>query len=276
MRSGWLCTLFLAFASCTKEYAPGPNTANNNPTSYLLKKVSYDNLAATNGESFHFTYNLNNLITEIRRVQWGGGLTNGTPQWYDTSIYHFTYDGELPIKCTITDRGIIGYFEYFYHGDQMYKKLIKYADGTIQRYTTYSYDSMGRLTEAVDSSDKVDFRHILEYGSNLTTSTTYSLWRSPQTKTKTVYSFFDGKVNFMRAINGLPMTYKWDSFNLHYDCSVSPNNMGRVEHFWDVDTNKEYEPPTTSDFSYDYNEEGLPTRIQSGGSTVTLEYQKYK
>ena len=276
MRSSILFAILLVLVSCKKEASP-PLQPSNNPTSYLLKKMTFDHTSATNGESFYFSYNSNNLVIEVKRVEWGGGMINGTPQWYFTTTYSFAYNGTLPMLCTIKENGDIRtYLEYFYQADRIYKRICKYPDGSIQYYTFYSYDGSGRVKEAIDSSDKVNFKHVLEYNTNLTTSTTYVLWSNPQTKSKTEYSSFDDKVNFIKAVNGLPPTADWDNFNLHSYSSPSPNNMGREQHFWDVDINKDYEVPSTMEYSYQYNDEGLPIKMQYGGWTVTFEYQKYK
>src|SRR4030095_1387956 len=249
----------------------------NNPTSYLLKKMTFDHALGTNGESFSFSYSADNLVVEIKRVEWGAGVINGTPQWYSTTTYSFIYNGGLPVACTVKRNGdVMGYFDYFYREGKIYKKIIKYADGTIERYTLYFYDAMGRLKEAIDSSDKVDFKHTLDYNSDLITSTTYTLWSSPQTKSKTERSLFDDKVNFIKTVNGLPQISEWDSFNLISFSSDAPNNWRKEEHFWDIDINKDYEAPTTMYYSYEYNEESLPIKMQYGGWTVIFEYLKYK
>lgn len=118
----------------------------------------------------------------------------------------------------------------------------------------------------------VDFRHVYEYNNNnLATLTTYTLWSTPQRKSKEEFSNYDGKINFIRAVNGLPVSHDMHSYS-----SFSRNNHGFIKHYWDVDMNKDYLAPTDMAYSYEYNEAGLPTKMYYGGWTVTYEYEKRK
>ena len=167
------------------------------------------------------------------------------------------------------------YYDYTYTGDQITKKTIKFANQSIQGYILYTYNSDDKLIEAVDSTNKVNFRHLFEYNNNLTTVTTYNVGTNPQKKSKKEYSNFDTKVNYIKAVNGLPVIFPWDNFGIGPYSSSSPNNYGLEKHFWDVDINASFGTPTTMNFSYEYKE-GLPVKMYYGGWTVTFEYQKYK
>jgi hypothetical protein len=278
MRSSRLmscCLLIAALVACKKDTHEGLTGNDNNPTSYLLKKQTFEHTAATNGQLFFFEYNADNQVSQIKRVQWGYRAAP-VEKWYDTAIYSFQYSNKLPVRCTIQEMHGTWYYDYTYSGNKIIQKTIKYANQSIQGYTLYAYNSDDKLIEVVDSTDKVNFRHLFDYDDNLTTVTTYNLGSNPQKKSKTAYSDFDTKINYIKAVNGLPVIFAWDSFNTGSYSSSSPNNYGVEKHFWDVDINASFGPPTTMNYSYEYNEEDLPVKMRYGGWTVTFEYQKYK
>jgi len=268
------------FLSCQKEVTinqPNLDVANRNPTSYLLRRINTEN--ATNGQHFTFAYNADHQVVEMKRIQWGYGPINVTPieKWYDTTTYRIAYQGGLPVKCTLSDRfGLVRIFEYSYKGQQLSMRIQKFDENTIDRYDLYHYDSAGRLTEIVDSSNQVDFRYKFEYQGNLTAVTTYNLQYTPQKKSKTEYENFDTKVNYIRAVNGLPETHNSDGMNIGAYSSFSPNNYSVQKHYWDVEMNQSFNTPTVSTYTYEYNDQGLPVKKKSGGTTWTFEYQKYK
>ena len=275
-----LVALFAIFLSCQKEVTTKQSNSDvqtRNPTSYLLRRINTEN--ATNGQHFTFAYNVEHQVTEMKRIQWGYGPINVTPieKWYDTTTYQFVYQSGLPVRCTISDRfGVVRILEYSYKGQQLSMRTQKFDDNTIDRYNLYHYDSAGRLIEIVDSSDQVDFRYEFEYRGNLTAVTTYNLQYTPQMKSKTEYDNFDTKVNYIRAVNGLPETHNSDGINIGAYSSFSANNYGLEKHYWDVELNQSYNAPTVSTYTFAYNDQGLPIKKQSGGTTWTFEYQKYK
>lgn len=273
-----ICFLLFGLLSCKKDCnTEAINTIDNNPT-YLLTKTTSEHLAGTNGEIFLFNYNSENQISQIKRIQWVFGASNVQPvqKWYDTTTYSFIYSNNLPVRCIIKENTGSWFYDYEYQGNQIIKRTIKYADGSIQGYTRYSYNAEGKLLEAAEFTDKINFRHSIVYDNQMVTIIKYTLWSSPQKKSKTEYSNFDSKVNFIKAVNGLPVSYTWDCFNIGSYSSSSPQNFGFQQHYWDVDIDKEFGAPSSTTNSYEYNQEGLPTKMYYAGWTVTFEYQKYR
>jgi len=268
------CSLVVALFACKKDNHQRSGGNDKNHTSYLLKKQTFDHATGTNGEFFLYEYNADDLISEIKRVQWGKNSSG--QKWYDTASYSFQYSNGLPVRCTIKERGGTWYYDYTYNGSLISKKTIRYANQNVQGYSLYTYNSDDKLIEIVDSTTQVNFRYLFDYNNNLTTLTIFRLSATPQKKSKIEYSNFDTKVNYIKAVKGLPVIFAWDNFNTGSYSSSSPNNFGFEKHFWDVDINASFDVPTTMNFSYEYNDEGLPVKKYYGGWTVTFEYQKYK
>lgn len=269
--------IFFSF-SCKKEYIG--LGSNRNPTSYLLKKQTWTG-PATNGESFSYIYNADNLVSKIERYQWGTYNTNGEPQqtWHDTAYYTFEYTNGLCTKWRMQEGGADGYFIYEYNNQKLPVKRTAYFtyNNTVESYSIYKYDNLNNLIEQVDSSDKVNFRYIFTYNSNnnLTSVINYILWSTPQQKVKYEWLSFDDKVNFIKAINGLPITFIWDnSYNAY--SSSSPNNYLNENYYTPVDLNQPFGQANYNVNSFQYNDEGLPIKLSSGSWTITFEYEKYK
>ena len=123
----------------------------------------------------------------------------------------------------------------------------------------------------------MNFRYVFTYNSNnnLTSVINYILWSTPQQKVKYEWLSFDNKVNFINAVNGLPITFIWDNNYSAYSSS-SPNNYLDQNYYTPVDINQPFGPANYISNSYQYNEEGLPIKLFSGPWTVTFEYEKYK
>jgi hypothetical protein len=174
--------------------------------------------------------------------------------------------------------GFKGYFIYKYNDQKLpSSRTVYYSDNTIQGHTFYKYDNSGNLIEKTDSSNKVNFRYVYTYDSknNLTSSTENILWSSPQQKIKTEYLTFDAKVNYIKAVNGLPLTADFDN-NFHSYSSTSPNNFASSIHYNQVNMNEPFGSPNAINLSYEYNDERLPTKMQLGPWTVIYEYAKYR
>jgi hypothetical protein len=119
----------------------------------------------------------------------------------------------------------------------------------------------------------VNFRTVFTYNNNnnLTSAVNYILWSQPQQKTKSECLSYDNKINYISAVNGLPRT-----FNHGGSWSFSLNNYIDRNYHTPVDINQPFSPASYTSNSYQYNEEGLPTKMFSGPWTVTFEYEKYK
>ena len=272
-------TSLLAF-SCRKEIDPRKNGPYiTNPTSYVLKHQTWTG-PTTNGGSFLYIYNPDHLVSKIERYQWGTYSTNGGPwqTWHDTSYYSFEYTNGLCTKWVIDEGGSQAYIVYEYNEKKLpVKRTIYYSDHTVQSFDFYKYDNANNLIEKTDSSNKVDFRYVFTYNSsnNLTSATENILWSNPQQKIKHEWLAFDDKVNFIKAVNGLPSTAAFDN-NYHSYSSSSPNNFTAENYYTPVNMDQPFGPPTYYNYSYEYNNEGLPTKMKYGPWIVILEYEKYK
>src|SRR4030095_6291851 len=223
-----LLTSVLSF-SCRKERdCEKDETYITNPTSYVLKRQIWTG-PTTNGGSFLYVYNSDHVVSRIERYQWGTYSSNGGPlqTWFDTAYYTFEYTNGLCIKWSVDEGGAKGYFVYEYNEKKLpVKRTLYYSNRTVQSYSFYKYDNANNLIEKTDSSDKVNFRYVFTYNSsnNLTSVTDNILWSNPQQKMKYEWLAFDNKVNFIKAVNGVPSTFVWDN-NYHSYSSSSPNNF---------------------------------------------------
>jgi hypothetical protein len=82
-------------------------------------------------------------------------------------------------------------------------------------------------------------------------------------------------VNFIKAVNGLPLTFVWDN-NYHSYSSSSPNNFLVENYYTPVNMDQPFGSPNLINYSYEYNAEGLPTKMRYGSWLVTFEYEKYR
>jgi hypothetical protein len=123
----------------------------------------------------------------------------------------------------------------------------------------------------------VNFRYVFTYNSNnnLTSVTNFILWSNPQQKVKYEWLSYDNKVNFIKAVNGLPITFVWDN-NYGAYSSSSPNNYIDQNYYVPVDNSQSFGSPHYINNSFQYNDQGLPLKQFSGPWTVTFEYEKYK
>lgn len=264
--------------SCKKCYELEKNAKPyiTNPTSYVLKRQIWSG-PTTNGQSFLYIYNSDHLVSKIERYNWGNGGSSQT--WYDTAHYSFEYTNGLCTKWII-DEGFKGYYVYEYNNLKLPIKRTLYGNsnsGTPQSYSFYKYDNLNNLVEKIDSSSKVNFKYVFTYNSNnnLTSVINNILWSNPQQKEKYEFTAFDNKVNFIQAVNGLPSTFIWDN-NYHSYSSSSPNNLVSSNWYTSVNLNQPFGSPNTSNYSYQYNDEGLPSKAFYGPWAITFEYEKYK
>jgi hypothetical protein len=270
----------LFLAGCTKDNN-FMNAYIQNPTSYLLTKEEWTG-PSSNGESFFFFYNDYNLVTKVERCQWGTVSVNGGPaeMWYDTADYFIEYSNGLASKVTMEEGGSLAYLIYEYdNGHLPTKRTIYLPDGSVQQYSSYTYNDSDNLTEKIDYKDADLFRYEFTYNgdNNLTSVTDYILWSNPQQKMKYEWSDFDDKVNWIKTVNGLPPTFVWDN-NFGAYSSSSPSNNKNQNYFPPIDINQPFDNISFSPVycSYEYNDEDLPTKMYSGPWVVLFEYEKYK
>jgi hypothetical protein len=140
-------------------------------------------------------------------------------------------------------------------------------------YHLFSYDSQGRLIERIDSTTQANFKYILEYdGDNLTSLEIFHLTYTPQKKSKTLYSNFDDQQNFALAIHGLPASFV-SANNLHLYHTLSPNNYQFEQHHSPIPITEDYTQWYDFDYSYEYNADGFPTKMNYVGWEVSFTYE---
>ena len=276
-------SFFLIFtligASCNKHIDTGRATPYiTNPTSYILKRQIFSG-PTTNGKSFLFIYNQDNLVSEIREYQWFSVSTNGAPPqiWHDTASSKFEYENGLCTKWSVDKPGR-GYFVYKYNDKNLpVSRTVYYNNNTFQAYGSYVYDVEGNLIEKRDSTFQTNYRYVLSYNNsnNLVSATDYMLQSIPQQKMKYEWLTFDNKVNFIKAVNGLPPSFVWDNNYLSYSSS-SPNNYLSHNFYDPVNIDQPFGQPRFYSVSYDYNEEGLPVKMISGPWIITFEYERFR
>lgn len=277
--SSIILIFILSGASCKKHIDTGKATPHiTNPTSYILKRMIMSG-PQTNGESFLFIYNKDNLVSEIQRYQWGTSSINGGPTqtWYDTSYSTFEYQRGLCTKWSVDKPGR-GYFVLKYNDKNLpVSRTSYYSDNRFYAHNSYTYDGAGNLIERKDSTDKTNFLFVFSYNNsnNLISATDYILWPNPQQKMKYEWLSFDNKVNFIKAVNGLPPSFVWENNYSSYSSS-SPNNYLSVNFYSPVNVDQPFGQPYFYSASYEYNDEGLPVKMFSGSWITTFEYEKFR
>jgi hypothetical protein len=58
-------------------------------------------------------------------------------------------------------------------------------------------------------------------------------------------------------------------------CSISPNNLLTVTTYGSIEPGEPFGLLSTSTYTYQHNEAGLPVQEQLNGLTTTFTYQKY-
>ena len=210
----------------------------------------------------------------MERYNWGTFSTNRGPiqKWHDTSYTTFEYKNGLCYKInTIEDFGR-AHRLYEYNALKLPAKATTYNfGGQLQDYTYYKYDDKDNLNEKTRVSNQTTtYRWEYSYDErrNMTREVAYALWSNPQAKIKSEWSQFDDKINYTRAVNGLPIDW------IFHPNSVSPTN-NRQRHS-QVNITEPFNLPYENFSTYEYDSVGLPIREYSGSWIVTYEYEKYK
>lgn len=280
------CFFCLLVAGCRDH--PAGNNGNplsGNPTSYVLTRQTFEHDRGTNGQSYFYTYNSDNMIAEIMRVQWGKYRENGGPEqtWIDTSYQRFEYRNNLPYIMWEVGSGESN-VQYSYNADRLPSKRTVYGRDTnnlpiVFEYDLYNYDDKKNLIR-VDTwrSDSLLFRYDLAYNDtgNLASVVRYHQRKTPNEKWGYTYDEHDTGVNFLRAVNGLPVTFEFRNTQHSY-CSFCPNNPTLKTHNPVVPVGQPFVPKQPDVYSYEYNDEGLPVTMRyADGWTVTFEYRKFR
>jgi|GEM_PF-2169982 len=283
-----LAWAILLTCSCRKQSPPAPTFR----TSSLLTKITWSG-PATNGLSYIFSYNNEGLVSKVTNAVWGTVETNGIQSiWKDTSYTWLEYSNGRVSRSWESNTGGT-YFRYQYDNKGLLTKRIYY--GTVYvgpdsasavpvndvplRFYSYMYDNKGNLSEMVDSSQgRVNFRYVFNYNEHNDLISCTNFWYNgtpaPQQKEKYEWADFDDNINFIAAAHGLPATFQWDNGYISYSSS-SPNNFTVGKYYSPVKTDQAFETAAASlyEWSYQYNNDGLPVKIATGPWMVTLEYK---
>jgi hypothetical protein len=261
----------LLSAGCHKNAQPMTPVSVQNPTSYEL--ISYIMVSGPVASGFYFTYDTANLLSSYKQFAYSTSATYVIPG--DSLPYTSTFirnNGVINQKITHWDSaGATNSTTYQYNSNgqniaasiALVYPLPNNPDTTV---IIYAYDSRGNLaTETYEDNfgggpDSFYYSYNAQNNLSVLTETRAG---------KTVYQTYDGKINFVRAINGLLPN---DGLSMLMDAppAYCPNNP-IIEAGY-------YNPPSTLTKSYQYNEAGLPISITYGlnGPTATLTYQKFK
>lgn len=273
----------VVWTGCSESNPTRPGKAtSSNPTSYRLKKQMSG--SETSGQSYSYSYNEQNLVSKIQRIQWGMVYVSGKPpeQWTDTTSHELYYENGRPVKRVSWEggevRGNQWTFIYDYIGTHVTKESVYYANGAMQEYRTYQYDDNGNMVRTETYRDSIlSFGTSFEYDQdgNVISELRYSYRENPVKRSQYNYSTFDKGVgvNVLKSINGLPVLFQ--AF-LHGDCLTCPNNVVNKDYYSQVDEGQPLPAPSHRTYTYQYNDEGLPVQIHNGNTTITLEYEKYR
>jgi hypothetical protein len=290
--------VFILF-SCRKQTDSSTDdtpAGTNYPYDYILTKKVSGNVWS-NGQTIEYFYNENNLVSEIKSVQWSAGDAD-YPR--DTSYYadHYflEYSGRLATKVFFDKRGSPNYWMYEYDSkglpikgtfyQTLYKQIGDSGSGNFEiipdypiNFQTYVHDEKGNLIEKIDSAEgRLNFRYTYEYNdkNNLEKVTTYILWSDPQEKYKDEYLDYDDHVSIDKLIPGLPVA---ENFNIHVISLSSPNNPRHNRRYWTVKINEPFQTATGLSTTFDYNEAGFAIAEYFPGDDsfiINYEYKKIR
>ena len=265
--------LMLVFIlSCRKETPKVDAKAKiTNPTDYLL--VSQTSTGPTsNGLSYILSYNDENLLSDVENIQWwGGSVANG-----DTSYCHFEYSNGLCHKFTTNENGSTGSAVYEYNTKGLPVKVVFYTTNTYYYTDRYEYDAADRLVRVTDSSWQKNFIYEYAYDDQGNPMTEVTTNLTDSSKTWNEWTTYDDKINFTRAVNGLPAGSLFigdlsGNYSSMSHSVLTSNFTTTVFPYSSADPGK-----FQFKYQYQYNEQGLPTQILSGPWIITNTYRKYK
>ena len=262
--------LFLPFIfSCKKETEQADRRSNvTNPTDYLLVSQTWTG-PTTDGLSYTLSYNNENLLSDAVQIQWAGGSTaNG-----DTTYYHFEYSGSLCREFKFTWHGSTALYIYEYNAKGLPTKVILNDSKTDWRACYYEYDPADHLIKIIDSGQDLNFTHEFSYNDqgNPSSYIYRDFWANASKKTE--WPAYDDKVNYARAVNGLPPQ------SILYENSAGFNvmrNNALTFKYTSTGFINSTEIPYVFQDQLQYNDQGLPTQITSGPWIITNTYVKFK
>jgi hypothetical protein len=276
----------LLFADCRKVFqrdsgnsgSSGNPSAKQNPTSYELSSETFSYPPTGQGGVLSFTYNNQNLVSGISISQWITAPPSNPAATATT--FQMQYDNGF--ISTITDNlGDLDTLTYNSNGQLIQEK----GGPTNVADRTLSYDDRGNLVRLVEDyvNLKSIYSHTFSYDNlnDLVSEVDSQESGTSLVIQETQCSGYDSKVDFSLAVNGLPPSLFYILQNSaggaigQSSAILSPHNAGTVTYYAiyaDPALSNGPDPVTNT---YQYNEQGLPVMIQSGGWAVTLQYQRY-
>lgn len=258
---------FLALTACKKDHSSAPST---NPANYeLVGYADHYNGAVTDSISLNYLPG-NHLLNGYTVFLYVGAVT-------DSATYQVVYFNNEVVRINIVSLTYASYYNYHYNSSNQLDSInwynvsnaptpvqtwafkynaagrlsdeFSYALPALQEHFSYTYDALGNVSGALDSS----------FSRSVSVDT---LW----------YSNYDDKTNPLTAIPGYPKTpAPLPASSLQF--FSSPNNYGTIARSIEIAPGQ-YQTNTT-DLTYQYNVAGLPTAIINGMDTVRLTYKQY-
>ena len=163
---------------------------------------------------------------------------------------------------------------YEYNSKGLPVKVVFYNSDIYYKTDRYEYDSDDRLIRVTDSSWQMDFIYEYSYDGLGNPAILNASNLTDKSQTRNEWTSYDDKINYLRAVNGLPPeSLFFDDFNSQY--SIMLHNV-LTSNFTFIGFISSPGTPTPYQFQYQYNEQGLPIRILSGPWIITNVYRKYK
>jgi hypothetical protein len=276
-----IALIFFVTVSCKKsDTTPEPG---DNPTHYLLTHQTFTNGTPSQDEGLILTYNSDNQVSSIKRYSYV--VSSSKPDTFYTTflynkyghcsmaVYRSSFNAQYPDTM---------FYQYAVrYSRQVTMAVYHYYSGGVFNTTTYyySYDASGNLTAQHDTTYGDYYNDDYSYNAMNNIKAIDHRWLESSTPKIARYEFvqFDDKVNFMLAINGLPVSF-WNYVSkggIVYS-QTTPHNATTQRLFYGVTEGQPYTYSRDNNYSYDYNEDGLPVKMTFTYGTFTFEYKKYK
>jgi hypothetical protein len=273
--------LLVVTVSCKKsETTP---LAGGNPTHYLLTRETYTNGTPSANEGLIFTYNSNNLVIGVKRY---ANIISGSKA--DTIYTTFQYNKYDHCSMVVSNWSFnAGYPDtMLYQYADPYSSLITSAvhkgnSGGVAYTTTYyyTYDAYGNLSTRHDTSGGSwnNFDYTYDAMGNLQCMDMHFTEGAKPRKARYEFPQFDDKVNYMLAVNGLPpLFWNYGGRSASQYPQTAAHNATLQRLYTSVNEDQPFNYSRDDVYTYEYNEDGLPTKMSYKYGTFTFEYKKYK
>lgn len=257
---------FIALAACKKDHSSVPST---NPASYEL--VAYtDHYNGTVTDSIALNYTNSHLLNSYTVFVHVGGVM-------DTATYQLVYFNNEVIRVNIVSLTYASYYNYHYNTHNQLDSInwfnVSNAPDPVQSWA-FNYNAAGQVSdEFVYALPSLQAHSSYTYDASGNVSMEIDSSFMPSLSVDTLrYSNYDNKVNPLVAMPGFPKsTAPLPVFGVPF--YSSPNNYGTIARSVAIAPGQ-YQTNTTN-WTYRYNDAGLPTAIVNGLDTIGLTYRQY-